>query len=113
EVAAAYVAGILSIEDAVRTIRTSSKGLGRIGGPGAMALVSAHAETVKKRLEELGGKVSLAAINGPQSTLLSGDVRDVAQVVSALSESGIESHLVRADIAAHSEQIDELQEEMM
>ncbi|MBM2619540.1 type I polyketide synthase, partial [Actinoplanes sp. LDG1-06] len=69
EIAAAYVAGALSLEDAARVVALRSRALRPIAGRGGMVAVP-FADV------DPGG-LSIAAVNGPDSTVLAGDVEAV------------------------------------
>ncbi|WP_158897432.1 acyltransferase domain-containing protein, partial [Streptomyces hygroscopicus] len=75
EIAAAVVAGVLSLEDGARVVAQRSKALRRLAGAGAMASVGAGVEWVGEVLAGLGERVvgvGVAAVNGPSSTVVSG-----------------------------------------
>src|SRR3954470_14274895 len=79
EIAAAYVAGALSLEDAVKVVCLRSQAIAAMAGTGAMASINATAE----RVEELvAGRVAIAAVNGPQQVVISGEATAVEQVVA-------------------------------
>jgi len=73
EIAAAVVAGILSLEDGARVVALRSQLLRRLSGRGAMAVTELAAEAVQERLKaaEWAG-LSLAVVNTPTSTVGSG-----------------------------------------
>ena len=73
EVAAAHVAGALSLDDAVRVICHRSRLVKRTIGQGAMAAVELSIEEARRVLVGYEDRVSIAASNGPTSTVLSGD----------------------------------------
>ncbi|RYD70313.1 MAG: acyltransferase domain-containing protein, partial [Verrucomicrobiaceae bacterium] len=72
EVAAAHVAGILSLEDATRIICCRSKILKQLSGHGKMLATGLSHEQAKAFLHEIADDVSIAVINSPSSTILSG-----------------------------------------
>ncbi len=112
EVAAARVAGILSLEDAVKVICRRSMALERIAGKGAVAQVELSATEAQRAIAGFEGRVSVAVHNGPRSTGISGDPEAVDAVVAMLEEKGIFCRRVKTDIAFHSPQVDPLKEDL-
>jgi epothilone polyketide synthase E len=108
EVAAAYCAGALSLEDALRVVVVRSRLLADIAGKGAMALVDLSEEEVDQLLDPVRDRVSVAAINGPRSTVISGEPGAVDELLEALDDDGIFCRRVRVDVASHSSQTDPL-----
>ena len=89
EIAAACVAGILSLEDGARVVALRSQALRRLAGRGAMASVAEPASVVRERLAGWGERVSVAAVNGPAATVVSGDPEAVAELVAACQGDGV------------------------
>jgi phthiocerol/phenolphthiocerol synthesis type-I polyketide synthase B len=110
EVAAAHCAGALTLADAVRVIVGRSRLLARIAGAGAMALIDLPQDEVLPLLEPAGGRVSVAALNGPRSTVISGDPSFIDALVERLDDDGIFCRRVKVDVASHSVQTDPLLE---
>ncbi len=108
EVPAAHVAGALSLKDALTVLVVRSRLLAEIAGQGAMALVDEDAPRVEARIERLGGAVSVAALNGPRSTVVSGDPPAVGRLLAELEAEGTFCRRVRVDVASHSAQTDPL-----
>lgn len=108
EVAAAYVARALSLEDSMRVIVTRSRLLSQIAGAGAMALVDLPEEELAQLLAESGAAVSVASVNGPRSTVMSGDPAAVDALLAKLDAEGVFCRRVKVDVASHSVQTDPL-----
>src|SRR5262249_46806082 len=72
EVAAGYVAGVLSLEDAIRVVYHRSRLLELKSGDGAMALVEASSSDTQLLLSGYESSLCVAAVNGPCSTIVSG-----------------------------------------
>ncbi|WP_034482770.1 type I polyketide synthase [Actinomadura oligospora] len=109
EIAAACVAGALSIEDAARVVAVRSRVLRRLAGGGAMASLGVGAEQAEALL---GDGVTVAAVNGPMSTVISGPPEPVAAVVAAAREQGLRARMIDVDYASHGPQVDEITGEL-
>ncbi|WP_425256117.1 SDR family NAD(P)-dependent oxidoreductase [Micromonospora eburnea] len=112
EIAAACVAGALSLTDAMRVVVARSQLIGeRLSGNGTMLSVLATLGEVEGLLPE---GVSVAAVNGPRSVTVSGDLAGVAELERRLSAAGIMRwRLDGTDFAAHSPQVDRLRDELL
>lgn len=112
EIAAAHVAGALSLEDAARVVCERSRLLTRLTGQGGLALVELDAEEVEPALAGRRDRLSVAAVNGPRATVLSGDPAALDEVIAELEARGVFARRVAVDFAAHSPQVEPLQEEL-
>jgi acyl transferase domain-containing protein/NADPH:quinone reductase-like Zn-dependent oxidoreductase/NAD(P)-dependent dehydrogenase (short-subunit alcohol dehydrogenase family)/acyl carrier protein len=113
EVAAAHVAGIVSLPDAAAVICRRSRILRRVSGKGAMALVELTIEEAELALAGHEGKLGVAVSNGPRSTVISGDPGALEQVLSSLERRGVFCRRVKVDVASHSPQMDPLREDLL
>lgn len=107
EVAAAYAAGLLSLEDAVRVVYHRSVEQQKLAGSGRMLAVSLGEEVVRQLLAEhsLEGDVEVACVNSPSSVVLAGRAEDLDLVTSRLPE-GTAATLIPGNIAFHSSRVD-------
>jgi acyl transferase domain-containing protein len=113
EVAAAHVAGALSLDDAAQVICRRSSLLRRMSGKGAMAVVELPVEHIQPALEGYTGAVSIAASNSPRSTVISGDPSAVQALLQDFERQGIFCRQVKVDVASHSPQMDPLKPELL
>lgn len=113
EIAAAHVAGALSLDDAARVVALRSKALGAIRGRGAMLTVLAPNERVHELLAPWQGRLSVAAVNGPAALTVSGDVDALAEFEAALRAAKmLRWRIPGVDFAAHSAHIEDIQDEL-
>jgi acyl transferase domain-containing protein len=113
EIAAAHVAGALSLEDAARVVALRARAMTKIAGRGGMLWVSASVERLRPLLDQLDGRASLAAINGPGSLVVSGEPGALADLTARCAEDDVRTRPVAVDYAAHSAQIDALEDELL
>ncbi len=74
EIAAAYVAGGLSLDDAARIVALRSRVVrDRLAGGGGMVSVALPVDLAEERIEQYGGRVSIAAVNGPAAVVVAGE----------------------------------------
>lgn len=113
EVAAAYVAGALSLDDAAHIICCRSQLMHRTSGHGAMAVVGLASEVVQTMIAGYEDCLAVAVHNSPTSTVLSGDPVALAQVLTSMDQQGIFCRRVQVDVASHSPQMDPLKAELV
>ncbi|MGH2368906.1 MAG: acyltransferase domain-containing protein, partial [Chloroflexota bacterium] len=108
EVAAAHIAGALSLDDAARVICTRSRLLARIAGAGGMALVELSAAEAAQQIEPWRDRLAIAAINGPTSTVVSGDSAAIGELLGRLEAADVFCRRINVDVASHSPQVEPL-----
>ncbi|HEY2264443.1 MAG TPA: acyltransferase domain-containing protein, partial [Streptosporangiaceae bacterium] len=113
EIAAAVVAGILSLEDGARVVALRSKALGALSGQGGMVSVAESAAAVRMRVAGWGGRLSVAAVNGPEATVVSGDPAALSELIAACEAGGIRARILPVDYASHGPQVEGLREEIL
>ncbi|NEW71127.1 type I polyketide synthase [Streptomyces rhizosphaericus] len=115
EIAAACVAGALSLDEGARIVALRAHALRRLAGHGAMASLTLSQHQAEEFLTELGEAaegVGVAAVNGPGSVVVSGPPDQVAHTVTACEQTGRRARLIDVDYASHSAQVDEIAEEL-
>ncbi|WP_189050745.1 type I polyketide synthase, partial [Micromonospora sonchi] len=113
EIAAATVAGALSLADAARVVALRSQAAERIAGRGGMMSIAAGADEVEAVLAAHAPEVVVAAVNGPRSVVVSGPAESLAAVQPVFEASGHRARLVPVDYPSHSVAVDELRSEIV
>ncbi len=113
EIAAACVAGSLSLADAAKIVALRSRVIASLSGAGAMAAVSLSADEVQARISRFGGRLALAVDNGPASTVVSGEPAAIDELVAALTADGVFARRVNVDYASHCAQVETIEAELV
>ncbi|MET8701402.1 beta-ketoacyl synthase N-terminal-like domain-containing protein, partial [Kitasatospora sp. NPDC004723] len=113
EIAAAYVAGALSLQDAARIVSLRSAAIADLAGSGGMAAVSLPAAQVTDRLERWNGRLTVAAVNGPASTIVSGDPQALDELLAGCEADGVWARRIPVDYASHSPHVEAVRDELL
>ena len=113
EVAAAYVAGAYTLEDAVKVIYHRSRLQDTTGGKGRMVAVGISPTEAKKALSGKEEQVQVAVINSPSLITLAGDTGPLEEVVAELEKEGKFVRWLRIDYAFHTHQMNPIEEELL
>jgi acyl transferase domain-containing protein len=113
EIAAAYAASVLGVEDALRIAFHRGRLMQRATGHGRMAAVGLSLEESERAIAAYRGRLSVAAINAPRSTVLSGETAALGEVLAALEGRGVFCRDLGLDYAFHTAQMDPLTAELV
>ncbi|SEO77514.1 polyene macrolide polyketide synthase [Amycolatopsis saalfeldensis] len=113
EIAAAYVAGALSLDDAARVVALRSQALLSLSGLGGMVSIAGSAERVAGLLAPWGDDVSLAAVNGPSSVAVSGTPAALDAVLAECARQDVRARRIVVDYASHGPQVEAVREELL
>ncbi|WP_435841811.1 type I polyketide synthase [Streptomyces hygroscopicus] len=114
EIAAACVAGALSLEDAAKVVALRSQAIARnLAGRGGMVSVGLPVDQVRERIAQWDGAISVAAVNGPGSVVVSGDPGALDEMVAQLEGEEIRVRRVPVDYASHSAHVEEIHQELL
>ncbi|TRW82822.1 type I polyketide synthase [Mycolicibacterium sp. 018/SC-01/001] len=113
EIAAAHVAGALSLRDAARIVALRSRLLVALTGPAGMVSVAAGAETVRELLAPYGDQLGVAVVNGPAAVVISGDRGALSEFVEQAEATGLRTRWIDVDYASHSVQVEVIRAELL
>ncbi|MER7670561.1 SDR family NAD(P)-dependent oxidoreductase [Kitasatospora sp. NPDC096128] len=114
EIAAAVVAGALSLEDAAKVVALRSQALKVLAGKGGMVSVPLPGEEVRERLlVRWDNRITVAAVNGPESTVVSGDTDALDQLMAICGTEGIDARRIPVDYASHSAHVEEIHHRLL
>ncbi|MFD0362211.1 SDR family NAD(P)-dependent oxidoreductase [Nocardia sp. GCM10030253] len=102
ELAAAYVAGVWSLPDACALVVARGRLMGALPEGGSMLAVAVPEARASAVLAGFAGRVSMAAVNGPSSVVLSGQVSAIDEIADAFVAEGVKTSRLRVSHAFHS-----------
>ncbi|WP_444541936.1 SDR family NAD(P)-dependent oxidoreductase [Amycolatopsis oliviviridis] len=113
EIAAACVAGALTLPDAARIVALRSRLLASIPQTGAMAGIVLPEPRVRELLARTGSRVGIAAVNGPYSTTVSGEAPAVRELVAICEAEGVLARWIPASGQGHSAVMDQFEDRLL
>ncbi len=113
EVAAAYCAGILSLDDAVAVIFHRSRLQHSTAGDGRMLVVALSPDQARAAIRDEADRVELAGVNSPHLVTLSGNRQPLERIAAQLERSGVFSRWLRIQYAFHSRRMDPIRDELL
>jgi acyl transferase domain-containing protein/acyl carrier protein len=102
ELAAACVAGAMELADGLALIAARGRLMQELPRNGTMLAVRAGLDEVREALRDHGERISIAAVNGPRSTVISGERSAVAEVMAAFEQARVQARELRVSHAFHS-----------
>ncbi|MFE0085260.1 type I polyketide synthase, partial [[Kitasatospora] papulosa] len=113
EIAAACAVGALSLADGARVVALRSQAIAELlSGSGGMMSVGEGAEAVRDRLAAWDGRLSVAAVNGTASTVVSGDSDALDELLVRLRAEKVRAKRLPVDYASHSAHVETLRERL-
>ncbi|ATL32844.1 Malonyl CoA-acyl carrier protein transacylase [Streptomyces formicae] len=114
EIAAAAVAGALSLDDAAKVVALRAIAAAEeLSGKGAMASLALSADQVAERIAPWGDRISVAALNGPNATVVSGDQGTLDELLADCEVDGIRTRRIAAAYASHSAHVERIRDRLV
>jgi polyketide synthase 12 len=114
EIAAAHVAGGLSLRDAARVVAVRSRMLTSLTGQGGVASVAQGVEQVRERLRRWEGRLVVAGVNGPRSVGVAGDHEALLEFLEECAAEELRAReVLGATAAGHSQYVEVYREEVL
>jgi len=110
EYAAACLAGVFSLEDGLRLIAARARLMGALPAGGGMAALLAGEAQAAGYLAPYAGRLSIAALNGPENTVVSGDLDALDELLAELAGRGVQARRLTVSGAFHSHRMDPILE---
>ena len=110
EIAAAYVAGGLSLTAAARVIALRSRAVSAIAGSGGMVMIRWPADRVLELIEPWHHSISIAAQDGPSSTVITGYARALDELMAGCEQDHVPAARLPVGYTSHSTEVEPLRE---
>ncbi|NEO53120.1 MAG: SDR family NAD(P)-dependent oxidoreductase [Okeania sp. SIO3B5] len=102
EYVAACIAGVFSLEDGLKLIAMRGRLMQQLPANGEMVSIMASESQVKEAIANYSSQVTIAAINGPESIVISGESEAIGTICSKLEAMGIKTKALQVSHAFHS-----------
>nr|BCB17031.1 modular polyketide synthase [Streptomyces nobilis] len=112
EIAAACVAGVLSLEDAARVVALRSIAIRELSGKGGMVSVPLPEQEVRELITGWEGRIELAAVNGPAQVVVSGEPEALEELVAQCVAQDIRARTIPVDYASHSSYVEQIEQQI-
>ncbi|WP_442929756.1 type I polyketide synthase [Micromonospora sp. WMMC250] len=113
EIAAAYVAGVLSLDDAARVVALRSAALATLPTGGGMMSLPLPADQATEKIAAWSGQIAVAAVNGPDATVVSGDEPALRELLAVCERDEIRARMIAVDYASHGHHVEALRERLL
>ena len=111
EIAAAYIAGALSLRDAARVVALRSRLLVALSGPAGMVSLACSADRARELLVDIAD-ASIAVVNGRSAVVVSGARTALEQLVRQCEALEIRARWIDVDYASHSVQVEAIRDDL-
>ena len=113
EVAAAHIAGVLSLREAARVIFHRGRCMNSAPDTGRMLAATLNAQQAEELAASYPGQIAVAAINSPNSVTFSGEPGPLQQIAGTLESRGIFHRFLHVQYAFHSHQMDAVKDDLL
>ncbi|MFE2728849.1 SDR family NAD(P)-dependent oxidoreductase, partial [Kitasatospora sp. NPDC059327] len=112
EIAAAHIAGALTLDDAARIVALRSRAILTLSGHGGMASLPLPHTEAAELLARWDGRLTVAAHNGPATTVVAGDRDALDELLTHCEGQGIRARRIDVDYASHSPHVEALRDQL-
>ncbi|WUV20302.1 SDR family NAD(P)-dependent oxidoreductase [Streptomyces sp. NBC_01485] len=113
EIAAACVAGALTLQDAARIVALRSQAIARnLAGNGGMTSLAVSAAEAEALIARWDGRIEIAATNSPTSTVVAGQPNALDALLTVCEENGVRARRIPVDYASHTTHVEQIQDEL-
>lgn len=112
EFVAACIAGVFSLQDGLRLVAERARLMGTLPEGGGMAAVLADERQTAHYISEFSETVSIAAVNSPANTVISGNRNDLDRIIARLQADGINVRRLAVSHAFHSPLVEPVLEKL-
>jgi acyl transferase domain-containing protein len=109
EIAAACVAGALSLEDAARLVARRSRALTELAGSGGLLSAALSEEQARRFLAPWAGRLTVSVVNSPQSVVIAGEPEALEEALAELDRAQVRARRIPVDYAAHTAQVEAIE----
>ncbi|WP_160167426.1 acyltransferase domain-containing protein, partial [Nocardiopsis valliformis] len=113
EIAAACVAGALTLQDAAQVVAVRSRILRRLSGRGGMAVIARNRHDTENLLRPWNNHLAVGVVNGPQLVTVSGQTQALEEFLTTCETQEIRHWRVDVDYASHFHGVDEIRDELL
>ncbi|MFJ8747524.1 SDR family NAD(P)-dependent oxidoreductase, partial [Embleya sp. NPDC127516] len=113
EIAAAHIAGILTLNDSARIVALRSGALAGIAGRGGMLSLPLGVAAAEDLVAPWKGRVAVATVNGPSATVVAGDADALAEILAHCEGTGIRARKIPVDYASHTPHVEALHDRLL
>ncbi|MFD8820356.1 acyltransferase domain-containing protein, partial [Streptomyces sp. NPDC059627] len=113
EIAAAHVAGVLSLDDAARVVALRSRALGALSGGGGMVSLALPLAEATEVIAPWADRISVATVNGPSAVVVAGEPAALDELLAGCEREGIRARRIAVDYASHSPQVERIREDLL
>ncbi|WP_416069269.1 SDR family NAD(P)-dependent oxidoreductase [Streptomyces buecherae] len=114
EIAAAVVAGALSLSDGARVVALRSKVIGeRLAGKGGMVSLGLPRVEAEERIAPYGARIAVAAVNGAASTVVAGEPAALDELIAGCEADEVRAKRIPVDYASHTPQVESIRDELL
>ncbi|MCX4759401.1 type I polyketide synthase [Streptomyces sp. NBC_01275] len=112
EIAAAVVAGALSLEDGAKIAALRSRAILKLAGHGGMISLPLTSQDTAGLLEQRTDRISIAALNGPHTTIVAGDATALDELLAHCEADGLRARRIDVDYASHTHHVEAIQDDL-